>query len=77
LIGTPVSAERDSFDGSIRTWYFRDVHLWGVDKSVSGKAAFSLKFDGPKGRAKAAYEGDAKNGIWQTTKLQITSVVSK
>lgn len=29
LIGTPVRAERDSFDGSIRTWDSRDVHLWG------------------------------------------------
>ncbi|GGC69264.1 M56 family metallopeptidase [Undibacterium terreum] len=75
-LGTPVNFERDSFHGSIRIWGSWDFRLWGLEEPEGGKAAFSMVFSGPKGKAKVTYAGTTHNGIWQTAKLDISPFIS-
>ena len=65
LTGQPVTMDRASFHGHVRTWGARDFRLWGIDDPVGGKASFTVTFAGPLGRVNVAWSGKTEAGIWK------------
>jgi beta-lactamase regulating signal transducer with metallopeptidase domain len=73
ITGVPVTFDRQSFRGNIRTWGSRDFHLWGIDDPVGGKARFSMTFQGPKARVNVVYAGGTTSGgVWKAAVLDIS-----
>jgi beta-lactamase regulating signal transducer with metallopeptidase domain len=73
ITGLPITFDRQSFQGRIRTWGSREFHLWGIDDPVRGKATFSMTFQGPKARVKVSYTGrTTSGGVWKADTLDIS-----
>lgn len=72
ITGSPVTFDRQSFHGSIRTWGSRDFHPWGIDDPVRGQATFSMTFHGPKASVNVRYAGrTASGGVWKADTLEL------
>ncbi len=73
ITGLPVTFDRQSFHGNIRTWGSRDFHLWGIDDPVRGQATFSMTFQGPKASVDVSYAGrTTSGGVWKADTLDIS-----
>jgi beta-lactamase regulating signal transducer with metallopeptidase domain len=73
ITGLPVTFDRQSFHGNIRTWGSRDFHLWGIDDPVRGQATFSMTFQGPKASVNVRYAGrTTSGGVWKADTLDLS-----